>query len=755
MGHMQHNVAASRRRSRRRGLRAAIGAPVCALALLAGCGGGGGSGGDDDGGTGGGGPVASGNLGARSVRVLSTELRTGYALTVAVEIAADRTVQDVPVALYAIEQLADPEAEALQVPLGDALIPQVDAGQKAYEVTVTIPSNVRAPAAYYVAALIDPLDAIAESDEDDNDAAAVATIEPTPGTNILLADMALDRAALLLDTDAGEDEAARRPGDVYNADASAIITVGADGLPARGTVDIEAFATLRLHRRDTGTSFEVPLYLWNSALGRYTHAFGVDPGNGGAPTAVEWLPLGAFEPQLVDTRTDEVTLDDVKRDAAMLGFYLPGKLGGEIEQAMRYPVRFSGGGPSLPSLPSLPPPNLSEDDILRLRAYLAELPNTAWGDESAAMAVMDFAVCVDIRTADAATQDLQPDDNRRCAPLSIVLPPVPPAVAPVPPAGGFSPALPTPAGPVVRDTGFRTRHGGRWFSFGLGFGATETMNERGYRFETYGDMPVTLFGSSFPFVGMSFVADLVPDYRGLPSAAASGWQLEISSGNVTLAAVPPSTVSPSRTYSYARRLPVPEAKRDFFIGPVPLTAGAELTGTVGIEVAVGYGITPTSVYPIAGYELGASVRPFANADVTVYAGVGNRLYSAGVEGVLQFFDEQMRFSAGTAIAVANDGHAGGDVAFEIRQGLAVRNTFKGPQGLINLYARYSEPRVVTCSWGFAKFKCIRFREKKAVQNLWRTPRAFVLDDVLWDNYDAQQRLGVVIPADGVPLYFTP
>jgi hypothetical protein len=253
---------------------------------------------------------------------------------------------------------------------------------------------------------------------------------------------------------------------------------------------------------------------------------------------------------------------------------------------------------------------------------------------------------------------------------------------------------------------------------------------------------------------MGFSADLVPDHLGKPAAAESGWQLEIASGGQVLAAVPPSTVTPSTTYSYARRLPVPEAKREFFIGPVPLIAGAEVTGTVGMRLALGYTVGGNAPYPAPAYQLGATVTPFANADLTVFAGVGNRLYSAGVEGVLQFFDEQMIFSAGTAIAVRDDGFSSGDVAFEIQQGLAVRNVFKGPQGLINLYAKYSEPRVVSCSWGFARFKCIRFKERKKTQNLWRSPRAFVLDDMLWDNFDNQQRLGVVILQGGEPLYFT-
>ncbi|MCB1998920.1 MAG: hypothetical protein KDG57_24090, partial [Rhodoferax sp.] len=544
----------------------------------------------------------------------------------------------------------------------------------------------------------------------------------------------------------------RAPGDVYNADAGSVITVGADGLRAQDTVDIEAYATLRLHRRDTGTSHEVPLYLWHSALARYTHAFGVDPASGGAATAVEWLPLGSFEPQLVEVTTDKVALDDVKRDSAPLSFYIPGKLGHEIEQAMRYPA--GPGGPLAPSQPTVPPPNLSEQDILSLRSFLAGLPNTARGDESAAMAVTDFAICVSIRPVGTATPDRVADDNRRCEPVAVALPPVLPAVVPVPPSGHFEPALPTATRPVLRDTGYDTRFGGKWFSFGLGFGATERMDRSGYRFETYGELPVTVFGGRFDFVRMAFSADLVPDHRGKPAAAENGWQLEIASGGQTLAAVPRSTATPARTYSYARRLPVPEAKREFFIGPVPLIAGAEVTGMVGMRLAVGYTFDSSAAYPTPGYLLGATVTPFANADLTVFAGVGNRLYSAGVEGVLQFFDEQMIFSAGTAIAVRDDGFSSGDVAFEIQQGLAVRNVFKGPQGLINLYAMYSEPRVVSCSWGFARFKCIRFKERKKTYNLWRTPRAFVLDDVLWDNYDDQQRLGVVILQGGEPLYFT-
>jgi hypothetical protein len=256
------------------------------------------------------------------------------------------------------------------------------------------------------------------------------------------------------------------------------------------------------------------------------------------------------------------------------------------------------------------------------------------------------------------------------------------------------------------------------------------------------------------FTKISLAANLVPDYVGKPASAESGWELEISSFGQVLASVPLGTISVSKTYSYARRLPVPKAEQQFFIGPVPLIASAEVTGTVGITLGFGYTFDEFAAYPTAGYLFGGSITPFANANLSLYAGVGTSLFSVGIFGTLEFFDEQLPFLAGTAIAVKDNGFSSGNVEFVVKQGLEIRNVFKGPQGTIGLYAKYTEPKVVTCNWGFIKGKCIKFKEKKKTYNLWRSPRAFVLDDVLWNNYDNNQQLDVVMLQGGSPLYFT-
>jgi hypothetical protein len=91
-----------------------------------------------------------------------------------------------------------------------------------------------------------------------------------------------------------EEQLAEAVENVHNADASATIVVESDGLNENATIDIEAYAVLRLMRSDTGTSHDVPLYLWNSDESRYMNAYGGS--TLGSTSEPEWLPVGKFTP---------------------------------------------------------------------------------------------------------------------------------------------------------------------------------------------------------------------------------------------------------------------------------------------------------------------------------------------------------------------------------------------------------------------------------------------------------------------------
>jgi hypothetical protein len=127
--------------------------------LLAACGGGGG------GGVSSGSKPITNNFSAKSLQVVTPDPRIAYPLTVSASIEADNPADNVSVPLFAIDKNTDPTAEVRQIPLGTQTIPQVDAGTHSYDLDVNIPSSVETPGSYYIAATIDPVDEVGETDE--------------------------------------------------------------------------------------------------------------------------------------------------------------------------------------------------------------------------------------------------------------------------------------------------------------------------------------------------------------------------------------------------------------------------------------------------------------------------------------------------------------------------------------------------------------------------------------------------------------
>ena len=321
---------------------------------------------------GGGSPAPPNNFTVEAVKVVTSDPRIGHPLTVSVQVKADQPANNVGVSLFAIDNTSDPNVEVRQIPLGTEFIEDLPAGSSNHELNMTIPSSVEFAGPYHIAAVVDPVDQVVELDEEDNTSTTEVDLGATNAPNILLADVALDRAALIINTDEYLNQVGA--GNVYNADAGGTITVGADGIDVGETVDIEAFASLRIIRTDNGTSHDVPLYLWNSAKQRYINAYGIDPDTG-VQGEVEWLPMGTFTPLLAEIIGDEAELDDVTRNSEHMDFYFPGKLGFELEQALRYPPQpCTGNCTNSDPLPTVPPPDLTAAAIDELKAFLSGLP---------------------------------------------------------------------------------------------------------------------------------------------------------------------------------------------------------------------------------------------------------------------------------------------------------------------------------------------------------------------------------------------
>lgn len=691
------------------------------------------------------------NISAVAIAIDTPDPRIAHPLTVTVSLNADREANGVTVSLFAIDDTTDPDVEVRQIPLGTEVIENLPAGSSDHELNFNVPSSVEFSGPYYIAAVVDPVDEIAEGDEEDNTASVPVTLGPTTTPNVLLAGVALDRAALIINTDEYASQVA--PGNVYNADAGGTITIGADGLEVGETVDIEAFAVLRITRTDSNASHDVPLYLWNSDEQRYMNAYGIDPDTG-VPGEVEWLPMGTFTPQLAEIAGDEADLDDVERNSEHMEFYFPGKLGYELEQALRYPpVPCTGDCTLSETLPTIPPPDLTAAAIDQLKSFLSGLPFSGIrGDESVSLAALDFAVCVRIRPADPSVIDSDAGDNEVCPSLEIFLPPLPPGT-PLYNTGSYVPVHDKPSEPLTSGDRFATKNNNQHFAFNLDFGGGATADYRGYIEEVTAGVPVTVFGQNFDFYRITARAQLVPDYLGKPASEQSGFSYEIRFLNQVIEAIPPTTVAISGSLiSYSKEV---KKEQQFFVGPVPMIAGGSIGGSIGLELTFGYLDTGAPVFGggNAVVSLGSSVGPFASLEALMFAGVGTVVFAVGVEGVLVLLDERLVYFIGTEIEVIDDGFGSGDVEFMVTQLQKLSNIFTGPQGKLNLFAKYSVPAIVTCKWGFVTVPCLKLATIKATKNIYSTPALFRREDILFEDPFAQ--LDVVIVNGQPPAYFAP
>ncbi|MBE9568571.1 MAG: hypothetical protein IMF14_07725 [Proteobacteria bacterium] len=704
--------------------------------------------------SGGGSSAPPNNFAAEAVTVVTSEPRIGHPLTVSVQVKADQPANNVGVSLFAIDSTSNPDVDVRQIPLGTEFIEDLPAGSSNHELNLTIPSSVEFAGPYQIAAVIDPVDQVIELDEEDNTSTTEVNLGATNAPNILLADAALDRAALIINTAEYLDQVG--VDNVYNADAGGTITIGADGLEVGETVDIEAFASLRIMRTDNGTSHDVPLYLWDSAKQRYINAYGIDPDTG-VQGQIEWLPMGTFTPQLAEIIGDEAELDDVTRNAEHMDFYFPGKLGFELEQALRYPPQpCTGTCTNSDPLPTVPPPDLTAAAIDELKAFLSGLPfSGVRGDESVSLAALDFTVCVKIRPTDPMVSDSIAADNEVCPAIDIFLPPLPPGT-PLYNVGSYVPQYNTPSEPLTSGDGFATKNRNRHFAFNIDFGAGASADNRGYIEEVTAGLPVTLFGFGFDFLRITGRAQLVPDYFGKPASEQSGFSYEIRFLNQVIDSLPPTTLSVSiPLVQYSKEV---GKEQQFFVGPVPMIAGGSIGGSFGIDYTFGYGGDDPALFgsgasanPVI--SVGTSIGPFANLEAAMFAGVGTKVFAVGVEGVVTLLEEKIVYFIGTEIEVIDDGFSSNDVEFMITQLQKLSNIFTGPIGKLNLFAKYTVPKVATCKWKFIKVKCIKLGTIKATKNIYTTPALFRREDILFEDPFAE--LDVVIVSGQSPAYFIP
>jgi hypothetical protein len=379
------------------------------------------------------------------------------------------------------------------------------------------------------------------------------------------------------------------------------------------------------------------------------------------------------------------------------------------------------------------------------------------GDESVSLAALDFAVCVKVRPTDPMVSDSIAEDNEVCPAIDIFLPPLPPGT-PLYNTGGYVPVYSTPSEPLISGDRFATRNNNRHFAFNLDFGAGATADYRGYIEEVTAGIPVVLFGTGFDFMRITGRAQLVPDYLGKPPSEQSGFSYEIRFLNQVIDSLPPTTVSvsiPIEGIGYSKEV---EKEQQFFVGPVPMIAGGSIGGSIGIEYTFGYGGDDPSLFgsgasanPVI--SVGSSIGPKASLEALIFAGVGTKVFAVGVEGVLTLLEEKIVYFIGTEIEVIDDGYTSGDVEFMITQLQKLSNIFTGPVGKLNLFAKYTVPKVSTCKWKFIKVKCIKLGTIKATKNIYTTPALFRREDILFE--DPFAKLDVVIVNGQPPAYFIP
>lgn len=645
--------------------------------------------------------IFTNNLIAESLEIETGFPRIGYPLEFTVTIEAVEATENVSIALFAIDKDRD---DVRQLVLDTSTLDLVVAGTNSYLFEVEVPTSLQTAGEYYIGALVDAADVIGETSETDNETATVVTLAPAQAPNLVVESLEADRSAILLDRESYNfDEQAEQ--GVVNSDAGGTVSWRVNGAVA--PIDVEAFATLRLDRSDNGAVREVPLYLWNSVEQRYMNAYAVDPESGGS-SPEEWLPIGPVGQSVTEgaDNSGPVTLSEFDARFAHLDFYFPGGLASELEIALRnIPIAFDSG-------PTIPPPDLTASEINALRGYL----------RGASQQNLSSELCVDVRPINPAVVEDETEDNRACTPLALVLPP---------PGGGTSDE------PLLFESGFSTRWGGKFFGFGLDFSTSASADNRGVILDGLGAAPMTVFGLDIEFFGVEGRAQVLPisEKDNPPPGQEPGFFLEVRHLTRTLAfiTVPDGAVGPLQLF-FTKEFAGKE--KVVAVGPVPVKLKAGLTGNIGAEYSIIFGDE-------AANGIALEMAPFVNVKAGASAAVTVGVADVGVEGALTLVEEKFKIRSGASINVLDDLS---EIVYVPRMQLI--NELIGAKGALSVFVKVSVPTVKECSWGIIKGVCPGLKTVKFPYTLAQYT-AFKKTDILFDE---SRPISVVTLPDGSPKY---
>ncbi|MFT5400030.1 MAG: hypothetical protein ACI8XW_002836, partial [Gammaproteobacteria bacterium] len=504
--------------------------------------------------------------------------------------------------------------------------------------------------------------------------------------------MSPDRSVITLDR-ASYDYAAQITDGVVNSDAGGTVSFGMQG--SDSAIEVEAFAYMRLRRSDTNATHDVPLYLWNTDLSRYMNAYGIDPATS-VTGIVEWLPIGAIQPQIIEGVTNQ-TYNDVERVSAHLDFYFPGQLSKEIETVLRdddgFVFYFSA---------PIPPPDLSISDLSSLRSYLVGMRESMLSSE----------LCVEIRPVDSGIVETDASDNEICSPLAFVIPPLPAELVPLPVEETYIPKWGNPTDAFYAGDFLSTGWQGDHFGYEVVFGGNVTADEYGLKMRGFGQLPVNIFGSTFTFIDTSFTARVIPNVVYTPQTQAPGFLFDLNFlDQLVFSSSLPYGDYPVAGRSVSRQKTV---EKKFVVYGIVITVAGGGMGSLGTEVDILFNET----------QLQLVAAPFIKLEAIASANANAFLAEIGAEAAMTLVEERIELGLGSTVQVINNGFTGGVSEVEYQSGLTINNVLKGANGNVKAYVGVFYPTMVRCSWGiFGRGYCpgtdsIRYYKELAKWSGW-------------------------------------
>lgn len=301
--------------SKRIGSLPLISATLCLLATA--CGGGGGGGGS--------GLAAGGNLTAVSMRVDSSTPNAAHEVTLMTTIRATADFENVQLN-YALIEKSEVDARVAEpaiVYIGESVLSKVTAGESEYRTQFIIPKELRNVQDWFITPVVDYLDAIPESNEQDNvlpeGTGAVFPIQSvhTDESDVVMEYVEYESGMLLsplvalpqttyFDPASGTNVVAT---DVFNADFSATVAVTTTG--ANQVTGLQMYADLYIVEDDGQGGLQpieiIPLLVWDSDATR--------PGpSGPLPGNYEFELETTIEPGVPNLVQMELLMEQADRD---------------------------------------------------------------------------------------------------------------------------------------------------------------------------------------------------------------------------------------------------------------------------------------------------------------------------------------------------------------------------------------------------------------------------------------------------------